>query len=214
MTADAARFLSREQHYGNMADARARAFYRDPVITPGDHGRADVANGKRGRWGRYNDPATLVWVETLDGRMVALTRNQANVYGEARRLSGRAIRVTMRELAGVLQVAPSTVYRAAVRLQALGLIAYQSNRGRLGGSMFILREAKDGLEWAQEAAKAMLRRWWKASEERISRLRGNVASCFPGRERELYEYRYSSSRTERNIYPAWTPEDFREAGLM
>lgn len=194
-----------------------QAWERDPIITPGAHGRADVANGKRGRWGRYNDPSTLVWVTTLDGRMVALTRNQANVYGEARRLSGRAIRVTMRELADLLKVAPSTVYRAAIRLQALGLIAYQSNRGRLGGSMFILREAKDGLEWAQELAKATLRKWWKASEERISRLRRNVASCFPGRDRELYQYRYSTDTdtvTGRNIYPAWTPEDFREAGLM
>ena len=208
------RFLSREQYYGAEADRRHKAFYRDPIVDPDDHGRAAVANGKRGRWGRYNDPSTLVWVFTLEGRAIALTRNQANVYGEAKRLSKTGIRVTMRQLADDLHVAASTVYRACVRLQALGLIAYQSNRGRLGGSVFLLREAKDGLEWAQDLARATLRKWWKASQERISRLRGNVASLHPGRETELYEHRYVTSRNVAQHFREWTVEDFREAGLM
>ena len=36
--------------------ATMHSWERDPVITPGAHGRADVPIGKRGRWGRYNDP--------------------------------------------------------------------------------------------------------------------------------------------------------------
>lgn len=213
MTTDA-RFLSREQHYAAEADRRDRVYYRNPVIIPGDHGRADVANGKRGRWQRYNNPDSLVWVENIEGRLVALTRHQADVYGEVRRLAGTGIRVTMRSLATDLGVAASTVYRACVRLQALALIAYQSNRGRLGGSVFLLRASRDGLDWCRDAAKETLRRWYKAAEARVSRLRLNVALQHPTRERELYQYPYTVTVTERNIYHDWTPDDFREAGLM
>ena len=45
-------------------------------------------------------------------------------------------------------------------------------------------------------------------------MKSNVASLFPGRERELYQYQYSTERNIRNEYPQWTPQDFREAGLM
>jgi predicted transcriptional regulator len=187
-----------------------QAWERDPVITPGAHGRADVASGKRGRWGRYNDPATLVWVDTLEGRTVGLTRNQANVYGAVKELAGTGQRVTMRALGKRLGIAGSSVYRACIRLAAYSLIAYQSNRGRLGGSVFLLRSTRDGLDWCRDAAKAALRKAWKASEDRISRLRGNVASMFPGRERELYQYSYV---TGRNIYGEWTAQDMADAGL-
>ena len=214
MTTHAARFQSREAFYAGVADQRAAAFYRDPVITPGDHGRADVASGRMAKWMRFNDPSTLVWVTDPEGVMRALTRNQANLYDVVRTLSGKAMRVTMREVAAELRVAPSTVYRAAVKLQAMGFIAYQSNRGRLGGSMFILRTVKDGLDWARDAAKATVRKWWKASEERISRLRRNVASYFPGRERELYPYTEYVYGIDRNKYAEWSVDDFREAGLM
>lgn len=214
MTTHAARFQSREAFYAGVADQRAAAFYRDPVITPGDHGRADVASGRMAKWMRFNSPDSLVWVDDPEGVPRALTKHQAALYGEVRRLSGTSTRVTMRSLADQLSTTPSTIYRAAVKLQALGFIAYQSNRGRLGGSMFILREAADGLEWAREAAKLTIRKWWKASEERISRLRRNVAAYFPGREKELYpvtEYVYG---IDRNKYAEWTVDDFREAGLM
>ena len=193
-----------------------RAWERDPVIIPGAHGRADVASGKRGRWGRYNDPQSLVWAENIDGKMHSLTRNQANVLDYLKAVP-MGTRVTMREVADTLKVAASTVYRAMVRLAALAFIAYQSNRGRNGGSMILQRVAGDGLDWCRDLARATLRRWYKAAEARISRLRGNVASCFPGRERELYEHRYSTDTATvigRNKYPEWTPEDFREAGLM
>ena len=196
--------------YMRMADARER----DPIIIPGEHGRADVPNGKRGRWGRYNNSADLVWVTNLEGRLVSLTRNQTNVYGEAQRLDRTGVRVTMRALAANLGVAPSTVYRALVRLQALSLIAYQSNRGRLGGVVFLLREVGDGLDWARDEAKATLRKWWKASEDRISRLRLNVASCFPGREQELYQHRTVPVTVQSATFSEWTIQDFREAGLM
>jgi hypothetical protein len=175
------------------------AWERDPVIVPGAHGRADVASGRMAKWMRFNNPESLIWLDNLDGQTIALTRNQYWLFEKVRSLSGRALRVTMRELAAELGVSPSTMWRNAVKLAALGLIAYQSNRGRHGGSMFILRATKDGLEWFRDAAKAKVRAWRKASEERISRLRRNVASCFPGREKELYQYRYTSTDTGRNI---------------
>jgi predicted transcriptional regulator len=195
----------------------AQTWERDPVITPMGL-RTEVPSGKRGRWGRYNDPASLVWVDTVFGRSVSLTRNQADIYGAMKLRAGTGIRVTMRELAAELHLAASTIWRAMIRLTALGLIVYQTNRGKYGGTMFRLAEVGDTLDWLRDEAKARLRAWWKASEDRISRLRSNVASCFPGREQELYQYRSSSSSsTERNIridYPEWTPQDFREAGLM
>ena len=187
-----------------------RTWERDPIITPTGL-RSEVASGKMAKWMRFNDPSTLVWVTAPDGRMVALTQTQISVYHKVRSLSGTATRVTMREIAAELHCAPSTVYRAAVKLASFGFVAYQSNRGRHGGSMFLLREAKDGLDWFQEDARAKIRRWWKASEERISRLRGNVASMFPGRERELYQYPYTVDVVGRNKYPAWTAEEIREA---
>ena len=190
--------------------SHARTWERDPVITPTGL-RADVASGPMSKWLRFNNAADLVWVTDPEGVPRALTRKQVAVYGTIKEIAGTGNRVTMRGLSGRLDVAPSTVYRAVIKLTAMGFIAYQSNRGRLGGSVFLLRVAGDGLDWARDAAKAIVRRWWKASEERISRLRRNVASCFPGRQSELYEHRYVTSTVGRNIYGPWTPEEIREA---
>lgn len=187
------------------------AWERDPVITPGQHGRADVANGPMSKWLRFNNAADLVWVTDPEGVPRALTRKQVAVYDAIRSLAGTGNRVTMRALGQRLGMAGSTVYRGVIKLTAFGFIAYQSNRGRLGGSVFLLREVRDGLDWCRDAAKATVRRWWKASEDRISRLRGNVASCFPGRERELYQYATLRNVTGRNIYPEWTQESIQEA---
>ena len=210
-------FQSREQYYAGVADARARAFYRDPVIEPGAHGRADVANGPMSKWLRFNRAEDLVWVTDPEGVPRALTRKQVAVYQAIRAIAGTGTRVTMRALGNQLNAAPSTVHRGVIKLTALGLVAYQSNRGRLGGTVFLLRASRDGLDWCRDAAKAIVRKWRLAAEARISRLRGNVASYFPGREGELYEHRYSTDTATvigRNKYPEWTPEDFREAGLM
>jgi len=214
MTTHAARFQSREAFYAGVADQRAAAFYRDPVITPGDHGRADVASGRMAKWLRFNDPANLIWVTAPDGRVVALTRKQIDVYKAMRSLSGTGVRVTMRALSDYLNLSPSTIWRTMIRLTALGFVAYQTNRGRHGGTLFLLRSTKDGLDWLRDEAKAKVRAWYKASEERISRLRRNVASYFPGREKELCpdtDYVYG---IDRNKYAEWTVDDFREAGLM
>ena len=197
-------------HYARMADA----LDRDPIITPGAHGRADVASGRMSKWLRFNHAEDLVWVTDPEGVPRALTRKQLATYEAIRRIAGTGTRVTMRSLAAEMGCAPSTVYRAVIKLTALGFIAYQSNRGRLGGSVFLLRAARDDLDWCRDAARAVVKRWWKASEERISRLRRNVASCFPDRKRELYQYPDTVTVIGRNIYAEWTPEDFREAGLM
>jgi predicted transcriptional regulator len=163
------------------------------------------------KWLRFNRAQDLVWVTDPDGVPRALTRKQAEVYGAIRQIAGTGTRVTMRSLAERLGTAPSTVYRAAVKLTAMGFIAYQSNRGRLGGSMFLLRVPKDGLDWCRDIAKATVRRWWKASEERISRMRRNVAAYFPDRKIELYEHRYIDNGIDRNKYEPWTPESIQEA---
>ena len=118
-------------------------------------GRGSV--GKRGRWGRYNDPSTLVWVDTVFGRSIALTRNQADIYGAMKLRAGTGIRVTMRELAAELHLAASTIWRAMIRLTALGLIVYQTNRGKYGGTVFRLAEVGDTLDWLRDEAKARLR---------------------------------------------------------
>lgn len=210
-------FQSREQYYAGVADRRAAAFYRDPVIEPGAHGRADVANGPMSKWLRFNRAEDLVWVTDPEGVPRALTPKQVAVYGAVRAIAGTGQRVSMRALGDSLHANASTVHRAIVKLSALGFVAYQSNRGRLGGTVFLLRRAGDGLDWCRDIAKATVRKWRLAAEARISRLRGNVASYFPGRERELYEHRYSTDTATvigRNKYPEWTPEDFREAGLM
>ena len=196
--------------YAAKADARER----DPIITPGEHGRADVANGRMSKWLRFNRAEDLVWVTDPEGIPRALTRKQLAVYGVVRGLAGTGQRVTMRDLAQQLGTAPSTVYRAVIKLSAFGFVAYQSNRGRLGGSVFLLRAAGDGLDWCRDAAKAIVAKWWKASEERISRLRRNVASYFPTRDTELYRPGTLRNVVGRNKYAEWTPEDFREAGLM
>lgn len=192
--------------YANAADAKER----DPIIIAGEHGRADVANGRMNKWQRFNK-APLVAVIAPDGRTVYLTTKQNTVYGAVRRLDSTGVRITMRALAVALKVAPSTIYRALVKLAALGLVAYQSNRGRLGGTVFVLRAAHDTLGWFQEAAKAKVRAWAKRNQERFARLYGNVATYLPGRERELVP---STKYIGRNISGAWTPEELRDAGII
>ena len=120
----------------------------------------------------------------------------------------------MRKLAVEFHLAASTIWRAMIRLTALGLIVYQTNRGKNGGTMFRLAEVGDTLDWLREEAKARLRAWWKASQDRISRMKSNVASMYPERMRELYRDSDSTERNIRTEYREWTPEDFREAGLM
>lgn len=199
-----------DAYYAGVADKRER----DPIVIPGEHGRADVASGRMSRWERFNKASDLIYVTTPEGNAVALTRKQVEVLYGVRRLAGSGVRVPMRTLARHLSVAPSTVSRAAVKLTAFGFIAYQSNRGRYGGTVFVLRRGLDGLDWCRDAAKATVRRWAKAAAERVSRLISNVAPYHPGRESELVPSTYTLERNIRKVSAEWTPDDLREAGII
>ena len=72
------------RRYANDADARER----DPIVIPGEHGRADVASGRMSKWARFNRVEDLVWVDDADGRPVALTRKQLSTLHAIRRLAG------------------------------------------------------------------------------------------------------------------------------
>lgn len=186
---------------------------RDPIIRPGEHGRADVPSGRMAKWQRFNRAEDLIWVTDSEGIPRALTRRQLSVYQSILRLAGTGVRVSMRELATHLALSPSSVSRAAVKLAAFGFIAYQSNRGRYGGTVWVLRTANDTLGWFQDAAKAKVREWAKAANRRVSRLISNVAPYHPGREQELYQYRSSTSTstsTERNIRNAWAWDEVED----
>lgn len=190
-------------HYVEVYERRQR----DPILGPTDT-RTDVANGPMSKWLRFNRNVELVYVTDIDGNMKGLTPKQLTVYLGVKRLAGTGVRVTQRHLGELLQMAPSSVSRALVKLASFGLIAYQSNRGRYGGTVFLLRRAGDGLEWCRDAAKATVRRWARAANDRISRLRSNVASYLPGRERELYQY---PMYIGRNIKTGWTAQEVAEA---
>ena len=196
-------------YYATQADARER----DPIIIPGEHGRADVASGRMARWARFNRPEDLIWIDTPSGT-IGLTRKQLTTLQAIRRIAGTRIRVTTRHLSTLLGVAPSTVSRTSIKLASLGLIAYQTNRGRNGGTIYVLRKADDLLGWFQEAAKAKVRAWAKAQEARISRLRGNVASYLHGGNGIRLEPVTTTRYRTQHLVVEWTPEQLREVGIL
>jgi DNA-binding MarR family transcriptional regulator len=195
-------------YYAMQADAQER----DPIIIPGEHGRADVASGRLGKAARFHNVNDLIWLDTPDGQTIFMTRKQLDALQAIRRLADTGVRVTMRHLAELLGQAPSTVSRTAVKLAAYGFIAYQANRGRNGGTVWVLRRGADTLDWFREEAKAKVRAWAQRTKERFDRLRMNVAAIYPMRESELSRSTYS---TDRNIkLRAWTPDELREAGIL
>jgi len=158
-------------YYANMADARER----DPIVDPADANRATVPLGRGfALWQRMNAGAQLVWVDDAEGRPRALTPKQAQVLAMALEMI-EGVGLTMREMAGALHVAPSTVSRALTKLAAWGLIAYHVGRGRWAGLVIFRRAKDDGMERFRKAAQARVRRWSEAAQRRISRLFVNVA---------------------------------------
>jgi predicted transcriptional regulator len=198
--------------YGEMADK----LERDP-IGPDGGGRAVVVNGRGFRWSRFHDARSLVWITTMDGRMVALTPKQAEVFDLAKSLIYDP--KTMREMAAMLHVAPSTVSRALTKLAAWGLIAYVSMRGRYASTVIVLRELNDGRDRFRQAAKARVRAWSEAAQRRISRLAANVAPyIIEGRGRVDDYYYWARTTTVRKdatlTAQRFTPEELREAGII
>ena len=198
--------------YGAMADRMER----DP-IGPDGSGRATVCNGRGFKlWQRFNQGAELVWVESIDGRMVALTPKQAQVFDLAKALMYDP--QTMREMAKRLNVAPSTVSRALVKLAAWGLIAYVAMRGRYAAVVIVMRQVGDGRERFRQAAKAKVRQWSQAAERRISRLWANVAPYISEEgsrgSGSVYRDTYLVSTMDATLKAPWTPEDLRDAGII
>lgn len=201
-------------YYAIMADAKER----DPIQGGDSSNRATVPMGRGfGLWQRMNPGADLVWVDDAEGHPRALTPKQAIVLAAALQMADGAKGLTMRELAGVLQVAPSTVSRALVKLAAWGLIAYVVGRGRWAGLVIFRRATGDGLDRFRQAARDRVRRWKEAAERRISRLIVNVAPYILEERGRGYDsltsYVLDKGATLTTQRP-WTPEELREAGII
>jgi len=195
--------------YGDMADK----LERDPY-GPDGSGRAVVVNGRGFQlYKRFNPSAEYVTVTTLDGRIVELTRTQANVLDIARTYIDNGT-VTMREIAAEIRVAPSTVYRALVKLASFGLIGYLTGKGRWNRTVIFSRGKNDGLDAFTKAAKATIRKWSEATYARFSRLRASVASyVLEDRDRgydSLTTYFLSHSHKGATLNLPWTVEDISE----
>lgn len=148
------------------------AYDRDPVFDT--FNRASVANGRMGKWQRFNRSETLVWIDDAEGIPRALTPRQYAVMVLAMEMIDRDM-LTMRQMASRLNFAPSTVSRALTKLAAWGLIAYAVGRGRWAGLVVMRRTKNDGWDAFRQAAKARIRRWSQAANRRLSRLAANVA---------------------------------------
>jgi predicted transcriptional regulator len=198
----------------NLYAAQADAKERDP-IQGGDIGnRATVPMGRGfALYKRFHPGARYVAVTTLDGRIVELTRTQADVFDLARTyIDGESI--TMRQLADILKVAPSTVWRALVKLTAFGLIAYVTMRGHYGGTFLFARGRNDAFGHLQRAAKERVKRWADATKERFSRLRDSVAPYVLDRGRDSLSDYFLSTTYKGATLKEWTPQELREAGII
>jgi len=200
-------------YYASMADRKER----DPY-GPDGSGRATVVNG-RGfqRWQRFHKDKALVWITTMDGKMVGMTPWQAKVYDLAKALIFDP--QTMREMARRLGCSTSTVSRALVKLASWGLIAYVSMRGRYASTVIVLRSIGDGRDRFRQAAKAKVREWSKAAERRLSRLWANVAPYIIEGERvsstqSIRDTYYLTKDATLTAQRPWTVQELRESGII
>lgn len=201
----------RARIYGGIADKMER----DPY-GPDGGGRATVVNGRGFRWQRFHSAEELLWVTTIDGRMVGLTPWQAKVYDLARTYVDRGT-TSMRSMALILGCAPSTVSRALVKLMSWGLLGYMTGRGRYYGMLVFSMHKGDGLDRFRQVARAKVAQWKKATEARISRLWVNVAPYLldEGRDTDSLTTAYLHTPIAKvATLKAWTPEELREAGII
>jgi hypothetical protein len=181
-------------------------FERDPLSI--DQGRATVPMGRGvAMYRRFHPDAEYVWVTDLYGKERALTRKQADVYDLALTYVDRST-VTMRAMATILGVSPSTVSRALVKLAAFGLIGYLTGRGRYAGSLIFRRTKGDTFERFAVAARAQLKRWREAAERRFLRSAVNVALMYPRERREAISF-YSQLVT-KSATLMWTAEELAD----
>ena len=198
-------------HYAKLADK----IERDPY-GPDGGGRAVVVNGRGWqRYKRFRGSGDLVTVTTLQGKLVELTRIQANVLDIARTKIDTGP-TSMRDIAAEAGVHASTVYRALVKLSSYGLIAYITARGWKHGTMILRRGANDGLERFQERAKATVRKWAAATEARFARLRASVATYIleGGRRGDTLSDYFLVTEVATKTVAAWSPDELREVGII
>lgn len=210
--------MNRDRHYADQAD---REEGRDHDVSVAYRDRLTASEGAFGRaWVKFNPGVPLVYVDDAEGRPRALTPKQYAVLTLAMDMANGAKGLTMRELARVLEVAPSTVSRALTKLAAWGLIAYVVGRGRLSGLVIFRRAPNDGFDRFRKAARDRVARWKKAAEARVSRLAANVASY--SNERKGYDSltKWSLSYTHTHMDATlttqrpWTVQELREAGII
>lgn len=187
------------------------ARYGSRIETSEDRGRASMPM-TRG-WAMYRrmrPDEPLVWVTDLYGKERALTRKQADVYDLALTFVDHST-VTMRAMAEILKVSPSTVSRALVKLASFGLIGYLTGRGRYAGSLIFRRMKGDTFERFAVAARAKLKAWRLAAEARLLRSAVNVATMYTRKEKEgrgslssYYEYLLTKDAT---LNRPWTADE-------
>lgn len=196
-------------YYAHLADKAER----DP-FGPDGSGRAVVVNGRGFALYKRFKRGQTVAVPTLQGKWVELTRTQADVLDLARTLVDMGP-TSMRDMAHTLRVAPSTIYRALVKLSSYGLIAYVTARGWKHGTIILARGANDGLGRFQRAAKEKVKRWAEQTRARFARLQARVATYV------LEEGRRGDSLSDyvlvvhgRNTVTEWTPDELRSVGIL
>ncbi len=221
--------FDRDDHYGSMADRYGDAHLRDMQAS---EDRRDKARAKTGytlsevgplarpltqgwaMYSRFHPGAEYVSVIDDKGREWKLTERQAAVYDLARTYIENG-HTRIRDLAKQLGYAPSTVSRALVKLQAIGLIGVLVGRGCYGGVIIFARAANDGLEAFRTRAKAKLAQWRKASDARVSRLISNVATYFSYEEVRSHGYEHVYGDVmNATLIREWSPDELRDAGII
>ena len=196
--------------YGQLADKP----YRDPIQGEAIN-RAVVPMGRGfDMWRRFHYGAPLVSVFDDKGREWFLTPKQAAVYDLARQYIENG-HTRIRAMAETLGYSPSTVSRALIKLQAIGLIGVIVGRGCYGGVIIFARATNDGLEAFRTRAKAKIREWSKAAEDRVSRTKRNVATYFSYEEVRSHGYEHVYGDVmNATLIREWSPDELRDAGII
>ncbi len=165
-------------------------------------------------YGRFHPGEEYVSVIDDKGREWKLTERQAAVYDLARTYIENGT-TRIRLMAKELGYAPSTVSRALVKLQAIGLIGVIVGRGCYGGVLIFGRAANDGLEAFRTRAKAKLATWRKQAEDRVSRLISNVALIYSYEEVRSHGYEHVYGDVmNATLVREWSPDELRDAGII
>ena len=206
--------MNTDRHYAAMADKEEG---RDHDVLHAYGGRVVQSEGAFGRaWMRFNPAVQLIYVNDAEGRPRALTPKQYEVLKLALEMI-TSTGLTMRAMAHQLEVAPSTVSRALVKLQSWGIIRVIVGRGRFAGLVIFRAVKDDGMERLRDAAKARVRRWKEAAQERVSRLWINVAPYIHDKGGSSYKGHYylaTSKDATLTTQRPWTPDELREAGII